>query len=96
MNISHTFIILCNIVLSYSLIKRGLSTAYKINIQERQNFTLRPPIQSPKIIVQKPLISKKYSKNKNDNTTSVRINVNPDPLIPDSSSRAHLVSMLFI
>ena len=105
MNIPHTLIILCNIMLAYSLIKSGFSTAYKKNLPEKRNFTLKPQIQTPKIIVQTPKIvvnaplTPKYENendNKNDNTTSVRKNVNPTPDLSDSSSRAHLISMLFI
>ena len=103
MNISHTLIILCNIMLSYSLIKPGLSTAYKRNIPERKNFTLRTPVQTQKNIIQTTLILKNINVNennknndKNDNTTSVRININPHPLITDSSLRAHMIAMLFI
>jgi len=94
MNISHTLIILCNIMLVYSLIKPRFSNAYKRFLPEKGNITLKNGIQSPKIIVQTPLISKKW--NDNNNTTSVRVNVNPTPDLSDSSSRAHLVSMLFI
>ena len=94
MNISHTLIILCNIMLVYSLIKPRFSNAYKRFLPEKRNFTLRPPTQTPKIIVQTPLIPEKW--NDTDNTTSVRVNVNPTPDLSDSSSRAHLISMLFI
>jgi len=84
----------------YSLIKPGVSTVYKKTLPEKKNFTFKPQIQMPKIIVQTPLIPKNVNKNdnKNDNnnTTSVRINVNPDPTQPDSSLRAHMIAMLFI
>jgi len=103
MNISHTLLILCNIMLVYSLINTQFSCAYKKNLPKKGNNTLKNQIQTPKIIVKTSLLPKKWNdnNNKNDNTTSVRININPDPLIPDplmadSSSRAHLISMLFI
>jgi hypothetical protein len=81
-------------MLVYSLIKSGLSTAYKRQLPERKNFTLRPIIRTPKVVVNTPLIPKDGKEN--DNTTSVRINVGPNPILSDSSSRAHLISMLFI
>jgi hypothetical protein len=78
----------------YSLIKPGVSTVYKKTLPEKKNFTFKPQIQMPKIIVQTPLIPKNMKND--DNTTSVRINVNPDPTQPDSSLRAHMIAMLFI
>jgi hypothetical protein len=82
----------------YSLIKPGVSTVYKRTLPEKKNFTFKTPIQTPKIIVQTPLIPKNENENdnKNDNTTSVRININPEPFQPDSSLRAHMIAMLFI
>jgi len=94
MNIPTTLFILCNIVMCYSLIKPGVSTVYKKTLPEKKNFTFKPQIQMPKIIVQTPLIPKNMKND--DNTTSVRINVNPDPTQPDSSLRAHMIAMLFI
>jgi len=94
MNIPTTLFILCNIVMCYSLIKPGVSTVYKKTLPEKKNFTFKAPIQVPKIIVQTPLIPKNMKND--DNTTSVRINVNPDPTQPDSSLRAHMIAMLFI
>ena len=96
MNIPTTLFILCNIVMCYSLIKPGVSTVYKKTLPEKKNFTFKAPIQMPKIIVQTPLIQKNENKNDDNNTTSVRINVNPDPFQPDSSLRAHMIAMLFI
>ena len=96
MNIPTTLFILCNIVMCYSLIKPGVSTVYKKVLPEKKNFTFKTPIQMPKIIVQTPLIPKNGNETKHDNTTSVRINVNPDPSQPDSSLRAHMIAMLFI
>jgi hypothetical protein len=78
----------------YSLIKPGVSTVYKKTLPEKKNFTFKPQIQMPKIIVQTPLIPKNMKND--DNTTSVRINVKPDPFQPDSSLRAHMIAMLFI
>ena len=94
MNIPTTLFILCNIVMCYSLIKPGVSTVYKKTLPEKKNFTFKPQIQMPKIIVQTPLIPKNMKND--DNTTSVRINVKPDPFQPDSSLRAHMIAMLFI
>lgn len=94
MNISHALIILCNIILVYSLIKPRFSFANKKNLPKKGNITLKNQIQTPKIIVKTSFLPKKW--NDTDNTTSVRVNVNPTPDLSDSSSRAHLISMLFI
>ena len=100
MKFSQTLFILCKIVMCYSLIKPGVSTVYKRMIPERKNITFQPPMQIPKIVVEKSFIPKNINHNdknsSNDNTTSVRININPDPLEPDSSLRAHMIAMLFI
>lgn len=94
MKIPKTLFILCNIMMCYSLIKPGISTVYKRTFPERKNITFKQSINIPKIIVETPMIEKNVKDN--DNTTSVRINVNPDPLEPDSSLRAHMIAMLFI
>jgi len=96
MNISQTLFNLCNIVMCYSLIKPGVSTVYKRMLPERKNITFQQPIQIPTIVIEKPLIPKNMKNDDNNNTTSVRINLDPDPLKPDSSLRAHIIAMLFI
>lgn len=100
MNISRALTILLNIMLSYSLIRPEFSRMYRRIIEEKKNFTMKMqmPFQTPKIIVS--IIDKndnRYNnRNDRDNTTSVRININPSPDLTDSSERAHMIAMLFI
>ena len=100
MNISHTFIVLCNIMLAYSLIKPGISSVYKRNFAERdrKNLTFnKANNQTLRIFVDEQFIFYKKDLEDDDNTTSVRINLNPDPTPTyDHSLRHHMLAMLFI
>ena len=98
MNILHYLLILYNIAICCSLLIPITSGINKRKILDKINFTiLKPTIetQTPKIIVKETMIPNNINNinDKNDNTTSVRINKNPKlPVHPDAS----LFEMLII